>query len=84
MKVLHKLAKKPNEKLGNTMWVLWGGNVATCSLMILDVSIAMSIKRNNENFGRLMHVLQGKKSIKCNMEYPYACITCTNKHYVYC
>jgi hypothetical protein len=63
MKILHKLAKKPNEKLGNTMWILWGGNVATCSLMILGVSITMSTKKINEKFGRLMHVLQGKNTI---------------------
>lgn len=52
MKVLQKLAKKPNEELGNTMWVLWGGGVATCSLMILDVRIAMSTKK-------LMKILGG-------------------------
>jgi hypothetical protein len=63
MKILCKLAKKPNEKLGNTMWILWGGNVATCSLMILGVSITMSTKKINEKFGRLMHVLQGKHII---------------------
>jgi hypothetical protein len=62
MKILCKLAKKPNEKLGNTMWMLCG-NVATCSLMILDVSITMSTKKINEKFGRLMHVLQGKNTI---------------------
>jgi hypothetical protein len=34
------LNQKTNENFGNTMWVLQGGNVAKCSLMIMDVCIA--------------------------------------------
>jgi hypothetical protein len=48
------------------------------------VSIAILTKKINEKFERLMHVLQSKNIIECNMKYPYANIACTNKHYVYC
>ncbi len=51
------LAKKTSEEFGSTLWVLWGGNVTNCSLMIMDMGIAQLAKIPSYNFGNMMQVL---------------------------
>jgi hypothetical protein len=64
--------------------ILYDNNVAKCSLTIMHVSTRWLAKKTNENFGRLMSILQGENTIKCNMKYQYVSIACPNKGYVYC
>jgi hypothetical protein len=66
------------------MWVLKGNNITKCNLAIIDASIAWLANKTNENFGKLMRVLQGENNIKCNMKYLYVGIPYSNKCYVYC
>jgi hypothetical protein len=60
------------------MWVLRGGNIAKYSLTTLDANIALLAQKTNENFGRLMQVLWGENTIKCNMKYQYGSNACSN------
>jgi len=66
------------------MQVLWGENVTTCILIIMDVNITWLAKNNNEKFGKLVWVLCCENIIECNMQYSYVGISYLNKHYVYC
>ncbi len=45
--------------------------------------IAQLTKKTNENLGRLMWVLWGENTIKCNMKYQYASIAYSNQNLVY-
>jgi hypothetical protein len=48
------LAKKTVIFLETQMWLLQGGNVAKCSLTIMDVDICIVGQKNNENFGNVL------------------------------
>jgi len=66
------------------MWVSKGNNIKQCNLTILNASVAwLQANKTNENFGRLMWLLQGENNIKCNMKYSYVGIPYSNKCYVY-
>jgi hypothetical protein len=49
----------------------------------MDVIITWLAKETNENFVKLMRVLQGENTMKCNMKYTSLSIACPNKCYVY-
>ncbi len=51
MWVLHSWLKNTSAKFGNRMQALQGGNVAKCSLTIMDENIAWLTKKANENLG---------------------------------
>jgi hypothetical protein len=73
MLVLHSW-QKSSEGFENATQVLQSGNVAKCSLTIMDANITWLAKNTNEKFRRSMWVLWGENIIKCNMKYSYACI----------
>jgi len=50
----------------------------------MDVNVTWLTKNNNENFGKLVRILCGENTIKCNMKYSYMGISYLNKCYVYC
>jgi hypothetical protein len=66
------------------MWVLQGDIVTKCSLVIMDVDIALLVKKTNENFGKLVGVLWGENTLECSVKYSYvSIIACPNKCYIY-
>jgi hypothetical protein len=51
------LTQNISEKFESLMWVLRDGNVAKCTLMIMDVSIAQLAKKTSEKFGSMIQLL---------------------------